>query len=67
MISRPRFKSETKINRYVAFHGKSKHDPIEPDLAKKEQERKDEKKSEKIIVASNKEGGAEKIHYGKNW
>ena len=38
------------------YHRKSKHDPTEPDLAKKEQERKDEKKSEKIIVASKRRG-----------
>ena len=56
-----------RINRTVVYHRKSETWSLEPDLAKKEQERKDEKKSEKIIVASNKEGGAEKIHYGKNW
>ena len=41
--------------------------PQEPDLAKKNKKEKTRKKSEKIIVASNKEVGTEKIHYGKNW
>ena len=45
-----------RINRTVVYHRKSKHDPTEPDLAKKNKKEKTKKKSEKIIVASKRRG-----------